>query len=81
MSLKALEKAVDLAGGQTALANLLGVTQGRIWNWLNRDQKVSPEMVIAIETATGGKVSRHDLRPDIYPIETPAAEPADINAR
>ena len=71
MSLEALERAVDLAGGQTALATALGVAQGRIWNWLNRDQRVPAEMVIPIEEATG--VSRHDLRPDIYPREdTPA---------
>jgi len=37
--------------------------------------------VLAVEEATGGAVTRHELRPDIYgerPIQTPAptAEPA-----
>lgn len=76
MSLEALERAVDLAGGQTALATVLGVAQGRVWNWLNRDQRVPAEMVIPIEAATDGKVSRHDLRPDIYPRETTTDSPA-----
>jgi DNA-binding transcriptional regulator YdaS (Cro superfamily) len=26
-------------------------------------------MSLAIERATGGKVARHELRPDLYPVE------------
>lgn len=65
MSVKAaLEKAISEAGGQTILANAIGKTQGHISKWLERGY-VPPEMVLKIEKATG--VSRHDLRPDIYP--------------
>ena len=64
-SMTAIKNAVQAAGGQTALARKLGVGQGRVWNWINRDAKVPAEFVLAIEQATG--VSRHDLRPDIYP--------------
>ena len=69
MEVEALEKAVELAGGQTALAESIGVKQTHIWNWLNRDKRVPAERVIAVEQATDGRVSRHSLRPDIYPVD------------
>jgi DNA-binding transcriptional regulator YdaS (Cro superfamily) len=37
------------------------------------------EMVLKVEAATG--ISRHELRPDIYPIEPPAAVEADPASR
>jgi len=37
----AIEKAVRLAGGQTALARQIGVTQGAVWKWLNKSKKNS----------------------------------------
>lgn len=64
----ALAKAVEVAGGQSALAAKLGVKQGHIWYWLNKHPNGVPaEYVLPIERETG--VSRHDLRPDIYPPE------------
>ena len=73
MEMKELRQAVEIVGGQSALAAMIGVGQGHIWNWLNRDHRVPAEMVIPIEKATGGKVLRYDLRPDIYPRETVTA--------
>jgi DNA-binding transcriptional regulator YdaS (Cro superfamily) len=67
MKKKALQKAIKVLGSQTALAKALGVTQTQIWNWLNRDSKVTAEYVLSIEKLTG--VPRHELRPDIYPPE------------
>ena len=64
--LTALQDAVAKAGGQTALARAIGKTQGHISQWLRREY-VPAEEVLKIEAATG--VSRHDLRPDIYPRE------------
>ena len=61
---QAIEKAVEIAGGQSSLALALGVSQPRVWNWLHKSQ-ISPEFVIPVEKVTG--VSRHELRPDIYP--------------
>jgi DNA-binding transcriptional regulator YdaS (Cro superfamily) len=66
VSVKPIELAIKTAGGQTALANALGVSQSRVWNWLNRDPKIPAEMVLRMEAATG--ISRHKLRPDIYPL-------------
>lgn len=67
MSVQALHKAVEIVGGQSALARALKVSQGNIWNWLHRNKRVPAGRVLAVEEATEGKVSRHDLRPDLYP--------------
>jgi len=70
----ALEVACDIAGGVTALARRLGVGQPTVSNWIARGRvPVEPvNQVLAIEAATG--VSRHKLRPDIYPpAESPVA--------
>lgn len=59
----ALNTAVAIAGGQTALAEKLGVGQGHIWNWLYRNKHgVPPEYAPKIEAVTG--VSRKKLCPD-----------------
>lgn len=69
----ALRKAIEKAGGQVALAKALGLkSQGSISNWLLRDKRVPAERVLAVESATG--VSRHDLRPDLYPRDRPAQQ-------
>lgn len=64
--MKAIERAVEKAGGQQALADLCGVKYQAVQKWI-RGKRVPAERVLAIESATG--VSRHDLRPDIYPTE------------
>ncbi len=61
-----LKKAVEAAGGQTALAERIGKTQGHISKWLQRGY-IPPESVLPIERATG--ISRFELRPDLYPAE------------
>lgn len=43
------------------------ITQGAISQWLNK--RVPAEKVLLLEKATGGQVSRYDVRPDIYPRE------------
>jgi DNA-binding transcriptional regulator YdaS (Cro superfamily) len=58
-----LERAIEIAGGQAALARLVGKKQGHIWHWLQVD-RVPGEHCLAIERETG--VSRYELRPDIY---------------
>lgn len=76
MDNKGLTQAIEKAGGQAALARLLAqqtgrpIRQGHIWAWIHRSRRVPPEMVLAIEDATG--ISRHELRPDLYPRESRA---------
>ncbi len=60
---KHIQKAIDLLGSQTALADAVGVNQSSVWNWLNRDKSISLERAIQIEEATRGKVLASDLCP------------------
>lgn len=62
-----IKKAVDILGSQTKLANACGVKQAHIWNWLNRNKLITLENALMIERATEGKVSKEDIRPDLYP--------------
>jgi pyruvate,orthophosphate dikinase len=60
----ALEKAITEAGGTAALARAINVTPQAISQW----DRVPAERALAVEQATGGKVTRHQLRPDLYPV-------------
>lgn len=57
---------MEIAGGQSALARKLGLKQANVWHWLNRAEHVPAEQAIAIEAATGGAVTRAELRPDLF---------------
>lgn len=59
----ALKKAIKAAGGYSALGRLFNIHRQAVAQW----KKVPAERVIALEKATGGTISRYDLRPDIYP--------------
>lgn len=67
----AIQKAVRIAGGQSNLARLCRTSQPRIWQCLNRNQRVPADLVLPIEFATAGAVTRTDLRPDLYPEASP----------
>jgi DNA-binding transcriptional regulator YdaS (Cro superfamily) len=64
---EALELAVIRAGSQSALARICELSPTAVWKWLQSSKRVPAECVLRIEEKTG--VSRHDLRPDIYPRE------------
>lgn len=64
---EALTLASKLAGSNAALARICGISPTAVWKWVQRSKRVPAEYVLRIEAATG--VSRHDLRPDIYPRE------------
>jgi len=66
-STAALAQAVALAGSQSALARLLGVSQNAVSKWLREKRLLPAEHVLRVEAETG--VSRHDLRADLYPNE------------
>lgn len=68
-TIKALLKAIDIVGGQAALARFCGVSQPSVNKWLHKSRYVPAERVLDIERATKGKVTRYQLRPDIYPPE------------
>lgn len=55
------------------MAGICGVTQTAVWKWLQSSKRLPAEYVLRVEAATG--VSRHHLRPDIYPVEIHAQSP------
>lgn len=63
--MNALEKAISIAGGQTALAQRVGTKQQNVSKWAK--SRVSPEFVIGVARAIDFKVTPHQLRPDLYP--------------
>ena len=62
---EALAEAIESAGSQKALGRICGRSQPNVWFWLHRARRIPAEHVLTVEAATG--VSRHLLRPDIYP--------------
>lgn len=57
----------EKAGSDSQLARDLGVTQPRVWRWIRQSKQMPAEYVLKAEQLYG--VSRHLLRPDIYPRE------------
>lgn len=69
---EAVREACERAGGQAALAKQIGVAQSAVSQWITKSRiGCGARYALPIEAATG--VSRHDLRPDIYPREDAAA--------
>ena len=58
-----IERAIAIAGSQSALADAVGVTQQTVSNW-PKGGPIRPEHCSAIELFTAGAVARRDLRPD-----------------
>ncbi|MDY7578161.1 helix-turn-helix domain-containing protein [Herbaspirillum sp. RTI4] len=61
----AILKACRLVGGQSKLAKALGISPQAVQQWVSR-QFAPACRCRAIETATLGRVSRFELRPDIF---------------
>jgi DNA-binding transcriptional regulator YdaS (Cro superfamily) len=63
MKNSSLKEAIKLAGGQSELSRRLGLTPQAVQSWTIHG--IPAKWVIRVEKETG--VSRHELRPDIYP--------------
>lgn len=50
-----------------------GCTQGLVSQWSLGHLRVTAERAVQIEEATDGAITRHELRPDLYP-KPPAAK-------
>lgn len=70
---EALVEAVRIVGSQQGFADLIGVSQSTVSRILKQLRQLPAEHVLPVEKATG--VSRHLLRPDIYPREIDLAPP------
>lgn len=60
-----IERAITLRGSQAKLADAMGCSQQQI-SYLLKADSITAEMAIKVDAATGGAVSRQDLRPDIF---------------
>ena len=66
---EALARAVALVGGPSAVARLLSISSQAVSQW----RRVPAERVLEMERATADpetnlpRVTRHELRPDLYP--------------
>lgn len=62
----AIKRSIEAVGGQVDLARRLGITAAAVNQWVKGRRPVPPERCRAIEAATGGVVTRYDLRPDVF---------------
>jgi DNA-binding transcriptional regulator YdaS (Cro superfamily) len=60
-----IDMAIKIAGSQTRLGELCGVSQNAIWS-ARQAGRVSAELAVSIESATDGKIPRWKLRPDLW---------------
>lgn len=79
-----LKRAIALAGGQTALARRIveaarsrgdeqiTCRQQDVHGWIRRG-RVPDTRVLQIVSALEGRVTPHELRPDLYPTDGPVA--------
>jgi DNA-binding transcriptional regulator YdaS (Cro superfamily) len=62
-------QAVALGGGPSIVAAALGISQQAVSLWI-KNGKCPAERVIALERICASQVTRYQLRPDLYPLET-----------
>ncbi len=60
-----LHQAIEFLGSQAALARRIGIRPQAVQQWTTTG-RVPADRCLAVEHATGGKVSRYDLRPDVF---------------
>ena len=65
MKKEAIQRACEIAGGQSAMARLLGVKPPSVNEWIKGGRPVPAARCPAIEKATQGAVRCEDLRPDV----------------
>jgi DNA-binding transcriptional regulator YdaS (Cro superfamily) len=76
MNANPIQKAMAQAGGQSKLAARLGITPQAVRKWerawdSGNHQAVPAHRAVQIESAVG--MSRHELRPDLWPAPQEAA--------
>jgi len=64
---RALQMVRAQFASERAMAQVFEVSQPTVWRWLNQYQQLPAEHVLRAEQLTG--ISRHLLRPDIYPAD------------
>ena len=72
-----LQRCVRVLGSKSAVARVVGIKPQSAIEIINKDGRTPAEWCIPLERATaeaGEVVSRHELRPDIYPRDEPAPD-------
>ncbi len=62
----AIGKVVSIFGSQAELGRRLQVKRATVNSWVKARNKIPPVMAIKIEELTDSKVTRSDLRPDLF---------------
>jgi DNA-binding transcriptional regulator YdaS (Cro superfamily) len=73
-------RAVKILGSQRKLADAIGCSQQHVSYLLHEAERVSAEVALKIDRATDGRVSRHELRPDIFEANRMARDTASAEA-
>jgi len=61
-----IKSAIESCGGKAVLARQINVSPQVVWQWADGRRPVPAHHCMAIEEATEGKVTRYDLRPDVF---------------
>lgn len=64
--MRPIQQAVILLGGPSKAGRALGVSHEAVRRWINDVNRVTAERAVAVEVATGGQVTREQLRPDLF---------------
>lgn len=63
-----IAKAVRIVGGHVKAAKICDVSRQSVYFWTTGKYRVSGKAAMDFEQATERVVTRHDLRPDLYPL-------------
>lgn len=61
-----IRRAVEKAGSQAKLAEVIGLSQQGVSFLINEASSVSAEVAVAIDRFTAGEISKEMLRPDLF---------------
>lgn len=63
-----IQRAADLMGGARQLAKASGLSHQAIGHWLTGARRISPASALLVASATAGRVTPKELRPDIFAV-------------
>lgn len=63
--MSAIDRAAQIFGNYSALADRLGVSKSMVSQWRNGERPVSLSFSCAIERETAGEVGANEVRPDV----------------
>lgn len=63
-----LLRAYEILKTQQAMADAIGIAQQTVSEVLSSGREAPARWCIPLEIATQGEVTRHQLRPDLYPL-------------